>query len=237
MPESQETKIYDEFLFNSTTHLLKPLGEILNSCEKLVKSVEGVPDDTQKQLSHQILHHGHQLVDLVNDIRDYAEIQTGRIVIEKASTDMDLLVKDVLDIASWLVKNKPQLHIQQNIPESLPNLSIHALRIRQVLINLIHNAVKFSDSGIVEIAVELGDKQVTFQVKDTGIGISKDKFALVFAPFQTALQDKTDSRIGLGLGLPICKYMVEVHNGHLCFESTEGKGSTFYFSLPVEQTK
>jgi len=237
MSESAQIEIYDEFLFSSTTHLLKPLNEILNSCEQLIKNTEGISDDTQKHISYEIQNHGHQLLDLLNDIRDYAEIQTGRIVIEKKSTDMSLLMKEILDIASWLVKNKPQLHIQQNIPASLPNLSIHDLRIRQVLINLIHNAVKFSNTGIVEISVELRDNQAIFKVKDTGIGITKDKFALVFAPFQTAIQDKTDNRVGLGLGLPICKYMVEAHNGHLWFESTEGEGSSFYFSLPVEQVE
>lgn len=235
MSDSPRIEIYDEFLFNSTTHLLKPLNKILNSCEKLIKNAEGGSDDTQKQLPGEILNHGHQLLDLLNDIRDYAEIQTSRIIIEKKSTDMAMMMKGILDIASWLVKNKPKLHIEQNIPTFLPNLSIHDVRIRQVLINLIHNAVKFSDSGVVEISVEFSDNQATFQVKDTGIGIAKDRFALVFTPFQTAIQDKTDGRIGLGLGLPICKYMVEAHNGHLWFESIEGKGSTFYFSLPIEQ--
>jgi signal transduction histidine kinase len=236
MTESPQTQVYDEFLFNSTSQLLKPLNEILKSCEELIKSTNGTSDDTQKQLSHQIQNQGRHLLDLVNDIRDYAEIQTGRIIIEKMPTDLSILMKGVLDVASWLTKNKPQLHVEQDIPASLPHLSIHALRIQQVLINLIHNAVKFTDAGIIKISVQLSDNQITFHVKDTGIGIAKDKFALVFAPFQTALQDTTDGRIGLGLGLPICKYMVEAHGGNLWFESTEGKGSTFYFSLPVEQT-
>jgi len=234
--DSPQTEIYDEFLFNATSQLMKPLNEILNSCQELNKSVDETSGDLQKQLSHKIQNHGQRLMDLVNDIRDYAEIQTGRIIIDKEPTDLAVLMKGVLDVAAWLIKNRPQLHIQQDIPASLPLLSIQDARIQQVLINLIHNAVKFTESGIIEISVELGDNRVTFQVKDTGIGIAKDKFALVLAPFQTALQDATDGRIGLGLGLPICKYLVEAHNGNLWFESTEGKGSSFYFSLPVEQT-
>jgi signal transduction histidine kinase len=86
-----------------------------------------------------------------------------------------------------------------------------------------------------QISVEQNDHQMTFQVNDPGIGIAKDKSALVFAPFQTALSDPADDRVGLGLGLPICKYLVEAHHGNLWFESAEGQGSTFYFSLPIEQ--
>jgi signal transduction histidine kinase len=237
MSESPQTKIQDEFLFNATSHLLEPLNKILNSCEKLIENADGISDDTKKQLPHEILNHGHHLLDLVNDIRDYAEIQTGRIILEKKPTDMGGLMKGVLDIASWLVESKHQLRIQQDIPASLPTLSIHEVRIRQVLINLIHNAVKFTDSGIIKISVEVSDDQITFQVKDTGIGIAKDKLGLVLAPFQTAFQNPADDRVGLGLGLPICKYLVEAHLGILWFESVEGEGSTFYFSLPIEQTR
>jgi two-component system, sensor histidine kinase ChiS len=233
--ESSQTELYAEFLFNATSRLLKPLNEILASCEKSIANADGISDITQAQLPREILNHGHCLLDLVNDMRDYAEIQTGRIVLEKKATDMGMLMKGVLDVASWLISDKPQLHLQQDIPASLPHLSIQDTRIRQVLINLIHNAVKFTDSGSVEISVALSDNQITFQIKDTGIGIAKDRLALVFAPFQTALNDPTDSRIGLGLGLPICKYLVEAHNGNIWFKSTERKGSTFCFSLPVKQ--
>ncbi len=237
MSETSQTKTYDEFLFNATTHLTKPLHGILSSCDELGKSLAEGADDTRKQLSRQIMNDGHRLLDLVNDIRDYAEMQTGRIVIEKKPTDMALLLKGVLDVAAWLVKNKPEVRMEQDIPASLPQLIIHDMRIQQVLINLVHNAVKFTNSGTIKISVEVSDNRMTFQVRDTGTGIAEDKFALVLAPFQTAFPDPADARVGLGLGLPICKYMVEAHQGEIGFESTEGKGSTFYFSLPLEQTQ
>ena len=235
--ESPEIKRYDEFLFNTTSQLLKPVIEIINSCDELANNTNEISDNAKEQLSNEIRKQGHRLLDLVNDIRDYAETQTGRTVIEKNSTDLGILMKGVLDVAIWLTKDSPQLHIQQDFPVSLPHLSIHDIRIQQVLINLIHNAVKFTDSGIVKISITLNDNEIIFQVQDTGIGIAKDKFPLVFAPFQTALPDPTDSRIGLGLGLPISKYMVEAHNGNLWFESTEGQGSTFYFSIPIQQAE
>src|SRR5688572_20963627 len=169
MSETSQTKTYDEFLFNATTHLTKPLHGILSCCDELGKSLAEGANETQKQLSRQIMNDGHRLLDLVNDIRDYAEIQTGRIVIEKKPTDVALLLKGVLDVAAWLTKNKPDLRIEQDIPASLPQLTIHDMRVQQVLINLVHNAVKFTDSGTIVVAVEhTFDNQLTFRVVDTG---------------------------------------------------------------------
>lgn len=237
MPEIVQTQPYDEFLFNATSHLLKPLTEILTSCDELSKNADENLDGIQKQLSRNISTHGHRMLDLLNDIRDYAEIQTGRILIEKSPTDMTILIKGVLDVAVWLAKNKPQVSIQHHIPTSLPELTVQEMRIQQVLINLIHNAVKFTDAGIIKISVVLNDHNITFHVEDSGIGIAQEKFGMIFAPFQTALPNATDPRVGLGLGLPISKYMVEAHHGQIGFESAEGQGSTFSFSLPLEQTQ
>jgi len=237
MSETAQTQPYDEFLFNATSHLLKPLSEILASCDELSKNADENLDGMQKQLSRSISGNGHRMLDLLNDIRDYAEIQTGRILIEKSPTDMTILIKGVLDVAVWLTKNKPQISIQHDIPTSLPELSVQEMRIQQVLINLIHNAVKFTDAGVIKISVALNDHEIIFQVKDSGIGIAPEKFGLIFAPFQTALADTVDARAGLGLGLPICKYIVKAHHGQIGFESMEGVGSTFSFSLPLEQTQ
>lgn len=232
MIQTLQNKDYEEFLFTATTHLLKPLNELLNTGGELMKLDNGAAGDAQKKLSGEILTRGHQLLDLINDIRDYAEIQTNRLILEKKPTDLNVLMKDVLNVAAWLVKSKPQLSLQQEISASLPTLSIHDMRIQQVLINLIHNAVKFCDAGVIKISVEPGDDQINFRVSDNGSGIAADKFALVFAPFHTALNKAADGRSGLGLGLPISKYIVEAHDGRIWFESIEGQGSTFSFSLP-----
>jgi two-component system, sensor histidine kinase ChiS len=232
----QETAIYDEFLFNTTTQLLKPLEGILTSCEEWTNRMDETADDTQKQLTRDIRMHGHHMLDLINDIRDYAESQTGRIIIDKKPADLGGLMNGVLEAAAYLVKNKPQVRIQPDIPASLPYLSIQPMRIHQVFLNLLHNAVKFTEAGTIQISVDVRDHEVIFQVKDTGIGIAKEGAALVLAPFQTALPESGDARVGLGLGLPICQYVVEAHQGKLWFESTEGKGATFSFSLPIEPT-
>jgi signal transduction histidine kinase len=235
--ESIRSDIYDEFLFNTTSHLLKPLNEILASSIELLRDEE-LLGDKQKQHLLRMQSKGYRLLELVNDVRDYAEIQTGRIIIEKQPTDLVELLENTLGIVrQWLAKDKPQIRLEKDIPNTLPEISIHGVRIQQVIFNIAHNAMKFTEKGFIRVSAIHKDNQVIIQVEDTGIGIAPDKSKLVFEPFQTAYQDKTDSRVGLGLGLPISKYVVEVHAGKIWFESKEGEGSSFYFSLPVEQTR
>ena len=103
----------------------------------------------------------------------------------------------------------------------------------QALLNLIHNAVKFTEQGYVTVRVGLEDGNILFEVRDAGIGISDEDQELVFEPFETILADKNDPRLGFGLGLKIVEHIIDLHDGETWFESKAGAGSSFFFTIPV----
>lgn len=229
MPGTDLQNQYDEFLFRITTHLLMPVNQILENCQKLRQET-----DENKDINH-IQQQGFELLNLINDIRDYAESQTGRIVLNNNPTDLNGLVRRALEIGEWLVKEKPAVELKEGQIDDLPEAVVQSERILQILLNLIHNAVKFTDSGFISVSATYDGRSVAFHVEDTGVGILAEKQHLVFAPFETAFLDERDSRVGLGLGLPICKYLADQYQGEITFVSEIGRGTKFLFSLPVVQ--
>ncbi|HNT77797.1 MAG TPA: HAMP domain-containing sensor histidine kinase [Anaerolineae bacterium] len=227
MTHAISKKPYDEFLYNVSGRLRKPIHTILETCTELLEA------ESENPKVQAIQTEGYQLLDLVNDIRDYAESQTGRMVLETGPIDLNAVVARVIEFAGWMVKSKPDVAFQKGRVDDLPAAQVQEARIQQVLLNLIHNALKFTDRGTLRLSAIRDGGEVTFEVADTGIGIPADRAACVFTPFETALPALDEERVGLGLGLPISKSIVESYGGRLWFESEEGKGSKFSFSLPV----
>jgi hypothetical protein len=138
-----------------------------------------------------------------------------------------------MSIADQLVEDKQGVTLEDDFAENLPTVEADPTRFSQALLNLIHNAVKFTDKGIITVRVSREPNNVLFEVRDTGIGIAEADQELVFEPFETILEDKKDPRLGFGIGLKIVEHIIDLHDGETWFESKAGIGSSFFFTIPM----
>jgi signal transduction histidine kinase/DNA-binding response OmpR family regulator len=209
--------------FEST--LLPPLAQIAD--KKVERAVKQVMENTKI-----IVEEGERLTALINDVLDLAKMEAGR-------TDWNmrpLRIEDIIDRAmsatAALFAHKP-VELRRELAEGLPEVEGDRDRLIQVVINLISNAVKFTDQGSVTLKTRRSGQEIVVSVIDTGCGIKPEDQPLVFEKFKQVGDTLTDKPKGTGLGLPICKEIVEHHNGRVWVESEIGVGSTFLFSLPL----
>jgi signal transduction histidine kinase len=194
-------------------------------------------EDQQVLLSH-IGTSADHLLSVINDILDFSKIEAGMMVIEKTPFDLRQTVEEIRIISGGRVKEKG-LALKINVDPDLPeNVVGDVVRVRQVLINLLGNAVKFTAEGTVELAIDQisrngKDLRLKFSVRDTGVGIAEDAQAKVFEHFTQADSSTTRSFGGTGLGLAICKRLIELHGGAIEVDSQIGKGSRFVVTLPI----
>jgi signal transduction histidine kinase len=214
-----------------SNQLRKGLAEVNAKVNDLYK-IEELEDYIDSPVEH-IFAALMPLVVQVNDFHDYAETVTGKMELNLEETDVHAVLDGVLTIADQLMEDKSAVRLEEDIEERLPSLEADAERLTQALLNYIHNAVKFTESGTVTIRVKREAHNVLFEVSDTGIGIPEEKQELVFEPFETILEDKDDPRLGFGIGLKIVEHIIDLHDGETWFESVEGRGSSFFFTIPV----
>jgi signal transduction histidine kinase len=221
-----------DFLANVSHELRTPMNAILGFNEMILDQVYGdISEDLRRPLTD-IQQSGHHLLQLINDVLDLSKIEAGRMDLAPGEYLVQDAVRAVRGSLGSLAVEKG-LEFVTIVPEDLPPAYGDSRRIIQCLMNLAGNALKFTRQGRVEIAVErLGDV-LRFRVSDTGIGIRPERIGGIFAEFQQA--DATISREfgGTGLGLSITKKFVEMHGGRVWVESELGKGSTFFFSIPM----
>jgi CheY-like chemotaxis protein len=174
------------------------------------------------------------LLSLIEDILNLAQIESGRMVLEQKPIDLHYLIKEAIDIHTMNAENKG-LECIYTIHSGIPDqFSGDPNRLRQVLLNLLGNAVKFTEQGKVELRVSSSEPHtILFSVQDSGIGISEKEQQLIFEPFSKVDASSTRQHGGVGLGLAICKRLVSAMGGQIWVESEIGKGSTFHFSIPA----
>ncbi len=196
-------------------------------------------DPSQKTYVKTARESGRSLLELINDILDFSKLEAGRMELEHAPFRLNTLVKSVMDLFKPIAQDKG-LGLFLNYPDDVPVLVVgDAGRLRQVVLNLVSNAIKFTEIGSVEVTVEIASDDVRrptfrFSVKDTGIGIPKDKHESLFAEFVTVDSSYTKKQGGTGLGLAICNQITQLMGGELTLESLPGAGSTFHFAIPIE---
>jgi signal transduction histidine kinase len=221
-----------DFLANVSHELRTPMNAILGFNEMILDQVYGdIPDEMRRPLTD-IQQSGRHLLRLINDVLDLSKIEAGRMDLAVGEYLVQDAVQTVWASLGSLAAEK-DIEFLTIVPENIPPAYGDGRRITQCLMNLAGNALKFTRRGRVEIAVErLGD-ELRFRVSDTGIGIPRERIAGLFAEFQQA--DATIARDfgGTGLGLSITKRFVEMHGGRVWVESDLGKGSTFFFSIPL----
>jgi len=241
-----------DFLSNMTHELRTPLNSIIGFSKTMLKGIDGpVTDDQQESLSH-IARSGKHLLDLITDILDISKLESGRMELHYSDDDIIKQIQDAVKTLKVLAKEKGlQLKMDSHCDTTI--VSADHQRIHQVLLNLLSNAVKFTDEGSVSVSCCMlagTDPQLPLSVRevfnsnaeyllvsvsDTGIGINKDEEHKVFEEFRQLDKSSTRRHGGTGLGMTISRRMVEMHAGHIWFESEFGKGTVFSFAIPVNK--
>jgi signal transduction histidine kinase len=222
------------FLANMSHELRTPLTNIIGFSRLMLKGIEG-PLTEQLQNDIQIIYHnGQHLLGLINDLLDISHIEAGMMELEFRKVNLADLIRSVMATASALVRDK-DIELHQEITPNLPMIQADAARIRQVLLRLLTNASKFTEQGAITVRTRLTNGHVLVSVSDTGVGIPPEDFDRIFQQFEQGSLENGRRPEGAGLGLALSKEFVEMHGGHMWVESEVGKGSTFTFSLPLQQ--
>ena len=233
--EISSERIKADFVTLASHQLRTPLSAVKWYLENVINGKRGRITKTQKSYLMDIYRANERAINLVNDLLDVSRIQEGLIHLELHNLKVEKVIQEVLNELEVFIKNK-KVNINFEVLKSpLPDVETDYDKLKRVLLNLITNAIKYTPiGGSVEIVAEKVTKGINISVSDTGVGIPKAEQKKVFRKFfraDTAIKLAPD---GTGLGLFIAKSLVEVMGGRLGFRSTEGKGSTFYFNLPLK---
>jgi signal transduction histidine kinase/DNA-binding response OmpR family regulator/HAMP domain-containing protein len=223
------------FMANMSHELRTPLNSIINFAYLLLQGTEGEMNAGQADLLQRIEASGHHLLGVINDILDLAKIEAGRMELFFEDLDITELIDGVMATAVGFLRDRP-IALRREIPTALPRVHADRTRIRQVLLNLLSNAAKFTESGQIVVSAAVDQDGITVCVADTGIGMTAEDIPRAFSEFVQLDSGSTRQRGGTGLGLPISKRFVEMHGGRIWVDSIPGQGSQFYFSLPCLPT-
>lgn len=229
-------KLKSSFLANMSHEIRTPVHAILGFSDLLREEYEN--PDKQKEYVDIIRESSQDLLTLINDIIDVAKIEAGEINIEKTNCYLNYLLEGVHKKFQAILKQKGKDHIEMKLNKGINDdyfkLKTDQARLKQVLNNLLNNAIKFTENGSIEFGYTVKDNtHLLFYVKDTGIGISKNQLNVIFERFRQADLSKTREYGGTGLGLTISKSFVELFEGKIWAKSEPNKGSTFYFTHPI----
>ncbi len=226
----------DEFLANTSHELRTPISGIVGLAESLLDGAAGDVNETMKRNLFMIASSGRRLSNLVNDILDFSRLKNKEIELNRTAVDIRSVLNLVIAIMKSLA-DKKSIRLRNMVHPDSPLVSGDEDRIQQVLVNLVGNAIKFTDRGEVvfssETETDAGRKFLIVRVQDTGIGISKDKIGRIFESFEQGDGSISRKYGGTGLGLAISRKLIDLHGGRIWAESVEGQGTTVSFKLPV----
>jgi signal transduction histidine kinase len=221
-----------QFLANMSHELRTPLNAILGYTELVIDDIYGEVPAKMRGVLERVQSNGRHLLGLINDVLDLSKIEAGQLALTLADYSISDVVQTVVSAVEPLASGK-HLALKSELAPNLPRVHGDERRIAQVLLNLVGNAIKFTDSGEVALQASEANGSVTVAVRDTGPGISESDQGRIFEEFQQADTSITRTKGGTGLGLAISKRIVEMHGGQIRVESAVGKGSTFFITVPV----
>jgi len=230
------TQVKSEFLATMSHEIRTPMNGVVGMIDLLFTTEL---NDIQKDFAQTAMHSSHLLINIINDILDYSKIEAGKIALEHHPVDLRQLLEETTDLHGTAIHNKG-LSFHLLCPMSVPNYYLGSShQLRQILNNLLANAIKFTEEGDVVLSVSLQslkDKYATlrFEVIDSGIGMSQLEQQQLFQPFSQADSSTTRKFGGTGLGLVICKKLVELMGGHIGVESCKGQGACFWFEISID---
>jgi signal transduction histidine kinase len=221
-----------KFLANMSHELRTPLNAILGFGELMIDGVYGEVPERMRAPLERVQSNGKHLLGLINDVLDLSKIEAGQLSLSFADYSVDELVRGVYGAVESLAAEK-KLSLSTIVPPGLPRAHGDERRLAQALLNLVGNAIKFTDAGKVAIEVAACDDALTFSVRDTGPGIAEADQAKIFEEFRQVDGAITKTKMGSGLGLAITKRIVEMHGGRIWVDSSPGAGATFSFTAPA----
>ena len=229
-------KAKSEFLANMSHEIRTPLNGIIGFSELL----KDTPlTSLQEKYVSNIVTSGESLMGVINDILDFSKIEAGKLELEEIEVNIHQLIEQAIDIVSYQTEKKG-LELILNLPPTIPRIAlVDPLRLKQILINLLGNAIKFTEKGEIELSITfhaIDDQKGTFKfsVRDSGIGIKQDQKDKLFKSFSQADNSNTRKYGGTGLGLTISNHLAQKMGSTILFESEFGQGSTFYFEITTQ---
>jgi PAS domain S-box-containing protein len=225
-------RLKQEFLANMSHELRTPLNSIIGYSEVLIDGVDGDLTEEAMEDVQAIYTSGKHLLNIINEILDLAKIEAGQMQLNMKTTNLQELLTEVVRSSQILVKDKT---VEMILDEVSPIGMIHGdkIRLNQVMLNLISNAVKFTDKGHVRIAYGMDGQNIRVEVQDTGAGMKQSDLDVIFERFRQADGSSTRKVGGTGLGLAITRQLIQMHGGEIYVESQLGEGSIFWFTIPA----
>jgi len=233
----ESDRLKSAFLSNMSHEIRTPMNAIMGFSELLLD--DSFDNDEKTNFAHLIRTNGDNLLHLLNDIIDISMIESGQLKVSKSNIDACQIVTEVFETfkTSKLLSEKENISYELSCPEKQIIVVSDIHRLRQILNNLISNAIKFTASGFVKVSLRCNNDFAIFSVEDSGIGISKEHQSRIFDRFLKLESNNKDLYAGNGLGLTITKNLVELLNGQIGLESELGAGTRFYFSVPLVKDK
>ncbi len=233
--EAEVEKMKSAFVAMVSHELRTPLSAILGYAEIFTEKIYGPLNEKQINMTNRIVSNTRRLLSLINDLLDQAQMEAGKLKIKYEAVNPSELLDNLHSVMDKLIADKNlklTSELDANLPETLKGDSA---RLQQILINLVNNAVKFTEAGSIHVCLSKVDEQHwSIQVADTGQGIPKEELPRIFETFRQVEGTTTRVHGGFGLGLSIVKQLVNLMGGEVSVESELGKGSTFSITLPFE---
>jgi len=220
-----------EFLANMSHELRTPLNSILGFSQLLLEGDGGALTGDQRQDVDIIAQNGQHLLALINDLLDISKLEAGKAQLHRGEVEVEPLISECVDSVSSLAKTK-KLDLTASVSAEVGRVFADGPKLKQVLLNLLGNAIKFTETGGVRVTAERQGAELRVSVRDTGIGVPGEDTERIFESFQQGQSGMTGKYQGTGLGLAISRQLVEMHGGKIWVKSTPGQGSTFTFTIP-----
>ncbi|WP_141499882.1 ATP-binding protein [Paenibacillus luteus] len=224
-------KMKDQFLANTSHELRTPLHGILSIAQTILANEQSSIQGKSYKDMELLVTISRRMSYMLDDLLDVVRLQDKRILLRQESLSIQSIVPAVMDMLVYMTEGKP-IQLQMQVAQSTPPVWADEKRLVQILFNLLHNALKYTDEGFVRVTAEAGKDKLIIRVSDSGAGMDKETQERVFLPYEQGLYGINDGG-GIGLGLSICKHLVELHGGEFSVQSEPGRGSIFSFVLPL----
>lgn len=232
----KSSQFKSEFMASMSHELRTPLTSIIGFTDVILERIGGEINEEQEKYLTNVKSSALHLLDLINDVLDISKIESGKMEVHIEDVNLSMVINQV-DIMVKLMYKKKNLKIEIMEIDKKKVIQIDRKKFMEILYNLLCNAIKYTREGGIKLEILENEDDWIFNIIDTGIGIAKEDYDIVFKEFKRVKTEYTYSIEGTGLGLPLTKKLIELHGGNIFFTSELGKGSTFTFTLPKIKKK
>jgi signal transduction histidine kinase len=226
-------QLKSEFLASMSHELRTPLNSIIGFADVLLEGLDGELNERMEEDVRLIRESGRHLRELIGEILDMSKIESGKMELRYETIDIPQMSQDIMATANPLAQEKG-LELILDMDKNVNTIEADRTRLRQIMWNIMGNAIKFTEKGSVTLSVQAKSDHLLFSIRDTGIGIKEENKSVVFEQFRQIDGGLNRAAGGTGLGMPITKKLVELHGGEIWVDSVYGQGSTFLFTIPIE---